>query len=290
MALIVRAGLLAGALAGGALFAVPASAASSTTAFPDRLGAPSAAFDLPTGMPDNGVTNWGCRWNCGWGGRRGWRRDRVDAGDVLLGAAIIGGIAAIANANNRRERDREVVVIERDRNIRYPDYRGAPYPADTTRYDRRAPARAVGTTGLDNAVGMCVDRIERDVRVDQVDDARRTASGWEVGGTLYDGTPFSCRIGNNGQIETIDYGNGFAASAVPGGDDAQWDAQAYADARAQVGGSVRPDLAVNEAYLRADQAAVAPSTPVDASALPAYPGGPVPGEELPEYAGDDNRG
>lgn len=209
---------------------------------------------------------------------------------MLLGAAIIGGIAAIANANNRRERDREVVVIERDRNIRYPDYRSAPYPADTRRYDRRAPLSASGTTGLDNAVGMCVDRIERDVRVDQVDDARRTASGWEVGGTLYDGTPFSCRIGNNGQIETIEYGNGFAASGVPGGDDAQWDAQAYADARAQVGGSVRPDLAVNEAYLRADQAAVAPSSAPDASALPDYPGGPVPGEELPEYAGDDNRG
>lgn len=288
MALLTRAGFLAGVLAGGALFAAPASAASPII-FPERLGAPVSAFDLPKGLPDNGVANWGCRWNCGWGPRRGWRRNRVDAGDVLIGAAIIGGIAAIANSNNRRARDREVVVVERDRNIRYPDYRDAPYRADTAPYDRRAPSRVAGTTGLDNAVSMCVDRIERDVRVDRVDDARRTASGWQVGGTLYDGTAFSCQIGNNGQIDTIAYGDGFAANAVQGGDDAQWNAQAYADARAQVGGSVRPDLAVSEAYIRGDQAVPAPGSAA-ATAMPAYPGGPVPGEELPETIDDANRG
>lgn len=282
MALTFRTGLLAGALAGASLFTVPAAAATLPSA-PERLGLSPAAFGagLPS-SPQDSVAAWGCRWNCGWGHRRGWRRDRVDAGDVLIGAAVIGGIAAIISSNNRRQRDREVVVIERDRDFRDPRYRDAPY-----RDDRRAPSRAVGASGLDSAVNMCLDRIERDVRVDRVDDARRTASGWQVSGSLFNGAGFQCNIGNDGQIDTIDYGDGFAANGVPGAADTQWNDQTYADARARVGGSVRPDLAVNEVSVEGGQIApLTPRTATTASAMPAYPGGPVPGEEIPETLED----
>ena len=46
--------------------------------------------------------------NWGWGGRH--HRDRVDAGDVLTGILIIGGIAAIASAassNNKKKKSQK---------------------------------------------------------------------------------------------------------------------------------------------------------------------------------------
>jgi hypothetical protein len=285
--------LLAGALAATTILAAPASAA------PFASGAnsgdlSSTVFDASRYDPAAESAGWGCRWNCGWGrgwGRhRGWRRDRVDAGDVLIGAAIIGGIVAIANANNRREREREVVVVDRD-----PRYRDRDWDRDSdTRYrdDRRAAPRGTGASGLDNAVNMCLDRIERDVRVDTVDNVERTASGWEVSGSLFNGSGFQCRIGNNGQIDAVSYDGSFGAGDLRGAGQArgdappaagQWSEQTYAEARARVGGSVRPDLALNEASAQGTQLVTPPvRSAAAAPAAPAYPGGPIPGEEIPE--------
>ncbi|HEX5691315.1 MAG TPA: hypothetical protein VFX76_14975 [Roseiflexaceae bacterium] len=73
---------------------------------------------------------------------RYWRhRDRIDAGDVLAGVLIIGGIAAIANAAAKSERNERY----RERDYRYdrevrPDYRGDG--------DRR---RSDGARGIDRA-------------------------------------------------------------------------------------------------------------------------------------------
>jgi hypothetical protein len=200
----------------------------------------------------------------------------VDAGDVLIGAAIIGGIAAIASSNNRRERDRDVVIVERDR-----DWRD-----ETRRYDdRRADRRGGGASGLDSAVDQCLTRIERDVRVDTVDNVERTGAGWLVSGALFNGSSFQCRIGNDGRIEGVDFGGGGfgggdwgAAPAAPRGD-GQWSDQRYASARAAVGGTARPDMAVSEASL--------PAVAASGAAMPAYPGGPVPGEEIPETIDGD---
>jgi hypothetical protein len=132
---------------------------------------------------------------------------------------------------------------------------------------------------------MCLDRIERDVRVDAVDDARRTASGWEVTGSIFNGAQFRCRIGNDGRIDTIDYDGTFGVSSASTGD-GQWDDQSYAAARAGFGGTVRPDVAVQEAEVRGGLAVAPTSAPVaapaSATALPAYPGGPIPGEVIPE--------
>lgn len=276
MALTLRAAVVAAALAGTTILAAPASAAPLARA--STLAATSATFAPSRFDPAADSAQWGCRWGCGWGRRGwhgGWRRNRVDAGDVLIGAAIIGGILAVTNSQRRREREREVVVIDRD-----PRYRDR----DDRRVERRDDRRA-GSAGLDNAVDMCLDRIERDVRVDTVDNVRRDAGGWDVTGSIFNGAQFRCRIGNDGQIASIDYDGTIGAGDwrepqasvdVPAA--GQWDAEAYATARAGIGGTVRPDMAVQETEVRGGLAAA----PSSAAAQPAYPGGPIPGEVIPE--------
>lgn len=264
MALSFRAWLAAGALAGTTFFAVPAVAAPIAPLTPASTA--PAAFDHSRFDPAGDTAAW-CRWNCGWGGgwdrRRGWRRNRIDAGDVLIGAAIIGGIAAIASSANRRDSQRDVVIVDRNSDWRQ---------RDTRRFDdrRTSAPRNSGASGLDNAVNQCLDRIERDVRVDTVDGAERTGAGWRVSGTLYNGAPFRCRIGNGGQIDGIDFGDG-GASLQGGAErgDVQWSEQRYSDARAAIGGTARPDMAVSEAQ------------------MPAYPGGPIAGEVIPETIDGD---
>ena len=292
MALTFRALALAGALAGTTMIAAPAAAAPLPSGAA-LAAAPLGTFDFSRYDPVSATTEWRrCRWGCGWGGhRRGWRRNRVDAGDVLIGAAIIGGIAAIVSSNNRRERERDVVIV--DRQVRNPDWRDDDRRYDDRRDDRRANApRGTGASGLDNAVNQCLDRIERDVRVDTVENVDRTGAGWLVSGTLFNGSSFQCRIGNGGQIDAIDYGDGFrdiGYSSAPSGNadpraDGQWDDQGYANARASVGGTVRPDIAVQEATMTMAQARAARA---QATAMPAYPGGPIPGEVIPETVDSD---
>ncbi len=275
MALNTLALALAGAVAGATLFASPAAAAALPSA---GLGAPSAAFDHSRYDPASATADYRCRWGCRRGHHRGYRHGRVSAGDVLIGAAIIGGIAAIANSNNRRnrDRDRDVVIVERDAND--PNYN--PRYQERRNDNRRAAPRGTGSSGLDSAVDQCLTRIERDVRVDSVDNVQRTGAGWLVSGALFNGSGFQCRIGNNGQIDGIDYSGGFS-SAAPAIDsdraEGQWSEQRYADARLAMGGMAQPQ-------------AIAPSastTPVAAGPMPAYPGGPIPGEEIPETIDGD---
>ena len=287
MALTIRVLAVAGALASTTVLAAPAAAAPIASDL--SLGRPAAAFDVSRPAIDDEAADWRrCRWNCGWGRRGGWRRDRIDAGDVLLGAVIIGGVAAILSSDNRRrERERDVVIVERDRDFRDRDLRDAP------RDSGRDVSRGTGSAGLDNAVNQCLTRIERDVRVDTVNNVRRTGAGWQVTGSLFNGTGFECRIGNDGRIEAIDYDGTFGAGDWRDGGSAQapqvapgqWDEQRYASARAALGGTVRPDMAVQEADMRAP--AAAPPRSAAATATPAYPGGPIPGEVIPETIDED---
>lgn len=259
MALNTRALALAGAISTtSTFFAAPAAAAPLASA---PVAALMAAFDHSRFDPADTLADWRCRgWGCrGWG-RRGWRRDRVDAGDVLLGAAIIGGIAAIASSNNRRARDRDVVVVERDR-----DWRD-----DSRRFDDR-PRRGTGASGLDSAVDLCLTRIERDVRVDTVDNVERNGSGWAVSGTLFNGSPFACRIADIDYAGSGSWGGASLDPATPRAD-GQWSDDRYAAARLAAGGVGRPS---------------APVAAQDAARLPAYPGGPIPGEEIPETIDGD---
>ncbi|MCK0128031.1 hypothetical protein [Erythrobacter sp. F6033] len=241
---------IAGFAAAAAMSATPASAAELPAA--PAPSATSVIFtDFAQSRFDEGdvLAEHHRRW-----GRHRYRRNRVSAGDVLTGVLIIGGIAAIANASNKK-----------DRTYREPDYRRTrDYDRDQ---DRRDTRRSNAGSGLESAVDQCVTRIERDVRVDSVDNVDRTAEGWTVTGALFNGNGFACQIGNDGRISDVNYG-GFQASGYDAanttrarGDDRQWSDDRYTAARAKVQGQQRAD-----------------ATPEQ---LPAYPGGPVPGDEYP---------
>ncbi|MEL6529995.1 MAG: hypothetical protein AAFQ27_08525, partial [Pseudomonadota bacterium] len=196
MALQSRFGAFAGLLAAASMASTPAFASEMPSGLITQSAPGSAAFmqfDSSTYDSETDISEWRRGWGRrGW--RRGWRRHRrgVRAGDVLAGVLILGGIAAVANAaNNNRRRERDVVIVDRDRDRdRNYDRR------DDRRDDRRTTRRSGGSTGLENAVSQCVDRIEQDIRVDNVDSVDRTGQGWLVAGTLFNGSSFLCRIGN----------------------------------------------------------------------------------------------
>ncbi|GAA0276284.1 hypothetical protein GCM10009127_16200 [Alteraurantiacibacter aestuarii] len=189
-----------------------------------------------------------------------WRRDRrgVNTGDVIAGVLVLGTIAAIASsASSNRDRTYDRTRV-RDNDVRYRE------PA--------RPERSWSSGGMDRAVDMCVDQVERGRdRVDSVDNAARDSSGWNVSGSLSSGDYFSCRIDNEGRIRSIDMGDDFSYSADGdtqfSGDDRQWSDDQYAAARASTHGSQgSSSSAVIDQDLRDDP-------------RPAYPGGPLPGEE-----------
>lgn len=272
----------------------PASAATGVPTAPPApmTGAPLSLADTFSSNPvRTGIqtSDWrrcgffGCRrgFRRGWRGR-GWRGRRgIGVGGVLAGVAVIGGIAAIANANNNRRRDREVVVVERDR--RDDDRR-----VDTR---RQSNPRSSGSSGLDSAVSQCLREIERDVRVDTVDGASRVSSGWVVTGSIFDGSGFSCEIGNDGRIADVQYGRfrGGASGQADGADRAaagQWSDDRYASARSSMNaptGSTTTTYSTAERFADAGASAserpAQPLVPLTSDRLPAYPGGPLPGEE-----------
>ncbi len=168
-------------------------------------------------------------------------RGGVSVGDVLVGALIIGAIAsAVDSSDDRDARNRD----RRDRD---------------TRYDRRSDS----ARGLDRAAQMCVREIERDARVDRVDSVNRTAEGWNVSGSLYNGDGFSCNIDSNGRIESVNVGAGRVETSAAPVDDNQWDDDVYARARVQS----------DDAPVRAERGNISDGPQPD------YPGGPIPGEE-----------
>ena len=282
---------LAGALGMAAALALsaPASAASGV---PTAPVAPASGVTLSladtfstnpvrTGVQTSEWRRCGC-FGCRRGFRRGWRgrgwrgRRGIGIGGVIAGAAVIGGIAAIASANNRR-RDREVVVVERDR-------RGD----DDRRVDDRSRSnpRSSGSSGLDSAVSQCTREIERDVRIESVDGASRVSRGWVVTGSIFDGSGFTCEIGNDGRISDIQYGR-FRGSSLgerdAGGRAAgQWSDDRYANARASMNGEYTTYSTAERFADASDYAADRPAqplVPLTSDRLPAYPGGPIPGEE-----------
>lgn len=290
MALYSRFGASAGLLAALSMVSTPGLAAE----LPQGLvqsGQGSAVFadfdttrfDITTFDSDTDIAEWrGRGWRRG-GWRGGWRgHRRVDAGDVIAGVLILGGIAAVASAaNNNRRRDREVVVVERDR--RDYDRRDYDWREDRRRFDPRDRRGDNGTRGLDNAVDQCVDEIQRDVRVDSVNSVDRTARGWVVTGSLFNGSGFTCAIDNNGRIDAIEYGDFRGAAYDParagGQADGQYDDTTYLAARRTMDDALSGNRTRTfEATGRAD----APLVEVDADLRPAYPGGPLPGEQFPE--------
>ncbi len=229
------------------------ASAAALAACASMAAAPLAAAELPSPVAPVAVAPVGVFDADGVNAqnhRRWYRRDRVDAGDVIGAVVVLGAIAAVASAASKSS--------QRDRDYRYPapngdyryDYRNRPY--DSRMDDSR---------GLDRAVDMCTREVERNARIDTIDNAARTASGWDVSGRLRTGEPFRCSIDNDGRIGDVDYGRGIGyrgdASGTRAPADGQWDDDRYAAARAAHDGA------------------------------PAYPGGPLPGD--PETGGDDDR-
>ena len=209
----------------------------------------------------------------GWGRRR-YRRDRFDAGDVIAGVLVLGGIAAILSAaGNRRDDDRRERV---PRDARYPDSR---YPDDPR--SRLPGNEGRASSGLERAVDMCVAEIERDRnRVANVEEASRDAAGWAVSGTLADGSAFNCRIGNDGRIADISLGEGDDDTRYDGDDriagNPQYREDVYARARAGQRGESNVRYRSGPGAIDGDLGS--------GGGQPAYPGGPLPGEEGYEEA------
>ncbi len=105
-------------------------------------------------------------------------RDRgIDAGDVIAGAVIIGGIAALAGAFDNNDR--------RDRNYRDRNYRDRNYRGDNNYRSNRGNGQ--------RAVERCIRAAERQARrfggyryadVTQIRDIDRTRYGFRVQGRL----------------------------------------------------------------------------------------------------------
>lgn len=236
--------IMAAALAATSMTAIPAVAAELPQTSASATSAPAIAYD---GDAEN-MQNHRYRRN-----RRG-----VNGGDVIAGVLVLGAIAAIASSssNNRdSNRTRE------------------PYRTNDVRY-RQTQRRDSGwsSNGIDRAVEMCVDQVERGRdRVDSVDNAARDSSGWRVSGSLDSGDYFSCQIDNEGRIRSIDLGDQYSGayqSDAGSSSDRQWTDDDYASARAttrdrEYGG----DTGDTATYDYGNEP------------RPAYPGGPLPGEE-----------
>lgn len=139
--------------------------------------------------------DWG--WG-GWGGHHR-HRDGVDAGDIITGILIIGGIAAIASAASKKDRSRE----ER----RYPDDRRDDRSADYGQ-DNRPEWRENGangaSSGIDSAVNSCIDEVARGSnRVEGVDTVNRDGDGWRVEGRTIKGGDFSCSVDGSGRVKSV---------------------------------------------------------------------------------------
>lgn len=197
----------------------------------------------------------------------GYRRhhnDGIDAGDVLGGLLVVGVIAAVASAASRPKQPRS-----------YP----AQYPSRPNDYQSPRSDPRYNSQGIDRAADMCVREIERDVRVSGVDAVERSADGWRVSGTLYNGDGFTCQIGPDGRVEDVNYSG--RQSAQLDGTDRQWSNDRYTQAWANNGAA--NNGAANNAAGNTSSDSAQGAAP---SGTPAYPGGPLPGED---GYGDDGR-
>ena len=211
------------------------SSATAVAAAFSMLAAPAAAAGLPRPgavQVYDAAAGDAHQYGYGYGrGRHHHHDNDIDAGDVLAGVLILGGIAAIASAaSNDREDD------YRGGDYRGGDYRGGDYryPEDA-RYRTPDPQPRFEGRGMDRAADMCVAEVEqRDARVGSVDSAARTGEGWQVAGSLENGEGWSCWIDNDGRVSDVEIG-GYGASADGVGADGaggQWSDEDYARARA----------------------------------------------------------
>ena len=140
---------------------------------------------------------------------RSWGRhhDRVDAGDVLTGILILGGIAAIAGAagdSNKRQREREREQREQEqRDYRSDDRQDS---RDYAGSDDRRPVWNEGT-GINSAIQRCTSEIERgNSRIADVEAVNKQGDGWRVEGRMAGGQTFACAVDRDGRIRSATVG------------------------------------------------------------------------------------
>jgi hypothetical protein len=191
-----------------------AAATAVAAAFP-LVATPAAAVELPRVAGQQAV-NAGALdvENHRHRGYRDWDDDDIDAGDVLAGVLILGGIAAIASAAGK----------QRERSYPPPE----PYPGDAGYGEPYASDYRSG--GMAQAVDTCVAEIEQGGdRIGSVDAVSREADGWRVSGALDGGMAYWCTIDGAGRVSGV--GGSGTAYAEPVAD-AQYGDDYYANARA----------------------------------------------------------
>lgn len=144
---------------------------------------------------------------------RGWRHhDGIDAGDVIAGVAIVGGIAALATALNHRDRYYDGRYGYDTRNYGYGNrygYGGYGYGGGAYGYGESA------------AVNACAYEAQRygGGRVSITDVDRRGGSsysvygvidegGYDRGGYGYDRAGFRCTAREDGRVLAFDFDRG----------------------------------------------------------------------------------
>lgn len=205
--------------------AVLASTALIFTGFTPAIAAPIGAQVAPVapiaisdpGWTAEGETVHGWRGNRGYRGYRGYRgrghrrhRGRIDGGDVLAGLIIFGGIAAIASAASKKNRD-----SRRDDRYENRDYRN-----DSRRYDdRRSDSRADRNTGsIESAINVCSNAAEQSAgdkaRVSEIRSVTRDGAGWRVEGDLTGSEERTFLCGSTeGRVDFVQLGTGELALA-----------------------------------------------------------------------------
>lgn len=185
-----------------ALTGAGAAAAMLVTGFAPAMAAPvpsrggSADYaGIPDLAWDQGDEQAG-QWRGGWGNRR-WRgRNRgIDGGDILAGALIIGGIAAIASAASNSANTR------RGPNDRYS------YNDDVRSASTQCGAAAAAQSGFG-------------ARVERIDNVVRDGNGWRVEGLVGSRNngvdSFTCGI-SFGRIDYVRFNRANGAWGADGG-------------------------------------------------------------------------
>ncbi|BBC72521.1 conserved hypothetical protein [Altererythrobacter sp. B11] len=209
-------------------------AASAVAAAISLVATPAAAVDLRHGFAHAAVRPYDP--DAGNVAHRGYRRHHdgggIDGGDIVAGILAIGGIALLASAASN-DRDRRAEPPPPPPRMRYPQ--GEAYPAP-------GAYRSVGggTGAMDRAVSACLGEMDRrGEAVDAVENASRTPEGWNVAGTLRNGSDFSCWLDDQGRIADVSLGEptdhgGYAPAAPARGEDNQWSDDYYNRARANL--------------------------------------------------------
>lgn len=180
-----------------------------------------AAFLVSTASPAlarGPYVSGGIGWSSGWGGHgHGWgrrHRDRVDAGDVLAGVAILGVFAAIASSASKAKRDR----VEPSRDDGYP-----PRNSERTDDDRRGAGTIRSEEAAVDACAIAAEeRLGDAASVRDITSVASVADGWDVNGVIEDRSDwrdkegdrrrFSCSV-RDGMVDRVTVDQGAVAFA-----------------------------------------------------------------------------